>query len=344
VPLQRQPLRRPVEMPLNTGVDPALLDGDSLSQDQMFRRNNFKIPYLPPTGFDVVVPGRAPRRVSMDLLQTFREVEVDLVLECAGNGRTLMTPVPDGAPWGLDAGSPISVVGVHLVDVLGVLPENIKSVVFTGADEGEVPIEGKQNYQFSITRDLAQSKLPILATHIGGEPLTLEHGAPVRLIVPGHYAMKSVKWLTRIEALSYRFQGHFVRKYRYFRDDIEEDSTPVGPISVRSVISWPLEEAVVSPGMIDVKGSAWTGNGEVTKVEVSADDGETWEEAELVRHSTGGRFAPVRWAAALALEPGTAVLVARATDSSGATQPIDSRWNSGGYANNVTQRVKVQIG
>jgi hypothetical protein len=98
------------------------------------------------------------------------------------------------------------------------------------------------------------------------------------------------------------------------------------------------------PGVIDVKGSAWTGNGEVTKVEVSADDGETWREAELVRHSTGGRFAPVHWAAALALEPGTAVLVARATDSSGATQPIDSRWNSGGYANNVTQRVKVEVG
>ena len=343
MPLQRQPLRRPVDMPLNTGVDPTLLDGGSLSQDQMFRRNNFKIPYRPPTGFEVVVPGRATRRVSMDLLETFREVEVDLVLECAGNGRTLMSPVPDGTPWGLDAASPISVVGVHLIDVLGELPENIKSVVFTGADEGEVPIEGKQNYQFSITRDLAQSKLPILATHMGGDPLTLEHGAPVRLIVPGHYAMKSVKWLIRIEALPYRFQGHFVRKYRYFKDDIEDDSSPVGPISVRSLISFPLEESVVSPGVIDVRGSAWTGNGEVTRVEVSADDGETWEDAQLVRQSTGGRYAPARWAAALDLRPGTAVLVARATDSSGATQPLEARWNTGGYANNVVHRVKVQV-
>lgn len=339
----RQRLRRPVEMPLNTGVDPALLDGDSLPQGQMFRRSNFNIPTRPSDGFEVIVPGRAPRRVSMDLLESFREVEVDLVLECAGNGRTLMSPVPDGTPWGLGAASPISVVGVHLNDVLGGLPDNVKSVVFTGADQGEVPIEGKQNYQFSISPDLALSKLPILVTHIDGEPLTMEHGAPVRLMVPGHYGMASVKWLIRIDALAYRFQGHFVRKYRYFKDDIEEDATPVGPIAVRSMISSPVDEETVYAGLVDIKGAAWTGTGEVIRVEVSADDGEHWEEAELVRHSTGGRFAPVHWAAALELSQGSAVLVARASDSSGAVQPLDSRWNSGGFANNVVHRVKIQV-
>lgn len=338
------PLHRPItDAPLNIGAESGLLDGDSLRQGQMYVRNNFKMPTRRPSGFDVIVPGKAPRRVTMDLLATFREVEVDLVLECAGNGRAHMEPVPDGIQWSLDAASPISVVGFHLVDVLGDLPERVKSVVFTGADAGEVPIEGKLNYQFSIGRDLALSKLPILATHIGGEPLTPEHGAPVRLIVPGHYAMKSVKWLTRIEALPYRFQGYFVRKYRFFRDTYEADSTPVGAMAVRSVISSPLEMATVASGLVDVKGSAWTGTGEVTRVEVSADDGLTWEDAELVRQSTGGRYAPVHWAAALELEPGPAILVSRATDSSGATQPLESRWNSNGYANNVVQRVKVDV-
>lgn len=336
------PLHRPItDAPLNVGVESGMLDGDSLRQEQMYVRNNFKMPYRPPEGFDVVVPGKAPRHVTMGLLSTFREVEVDLVLECAGNGRTLMEPVPEGTQWSLDAASPISVVGFRLADVLGDLPEGVKSVVFTGADEGHVPIEGKQNYQFSISRDMAHSKLPILATHIGGEPLTLEHGAPVRLIVPGQYAMKSVKWLTRIEAIPYRFQGYFVRKYRFFRDSQEPDATPVGAIAVRSVISAPQDLTTVASGLMDVRGSAWTGTGEVTAVEVSADDGVTWEEAELVRHSTGGRFAPVHWAAALDLKPGMAVLVARATDSSGATQPLDPRWNSNGYANNVVQRVTV---
>lgn len=338
------PLRRPVaDAPLNVGVETGALDGDLLRQGEMYVRNNFTMPLRPPSGFDVVVPGKASRHVTPDMFLSYRDVEVDLVLECAGNGRTLMEPVPDGTPWGLDASSPISVVGVHLVDVIGRLPDNIKSVVFTGADQGEVPIEGKQNYQFSIDRETAQSTLPILATHIGGEPLTLEHGAPVRLIVPGQYAMKSVKWLTRIEALPHRFQGYFVRKYRYFRDNVEDDSTPVGAVAVRSVISSPHDLSAVPPGPADVRGSAWTGAGEVRSVEVSIDEGETWVEAELVRHSTGGQFAPVRWAAAVNLERGTAVIMSRATDSSGATQPLEPRFNSNGYANNVVQRVTVEV-
>jgi hypothetical protein len=109
------------------------------------------------------------------------------------------------------------------------------------------------------------------------------------------------------------------------------------------MISSPVDEETVSTGLVDIKGSAWTGNGEVVKVEVSADDGENWADAELVRHSTGGRFAPVHWAAALDLKEGSAVLVARATDSSGSVQPLDSRWNSGGYANNAVHRVKIQV-
>lgn len=338
------PLRRPaIDAPLNVGVELGKLDGDLLRQGEMYVRNNFVMPIRPPSGFDVVIPGKATRHVTPDQLESYREIEVDLVLECAGNGRILMDPVPDGTPWGLDAVSPISVVGVHLVDVIGSLPENIKSVVFTGADEGDVPIEGKQNYQFSISRDTALSTLPILVTHIGGEPLTLEHGAPVRLVVPGQYGMKSVKWLTRIEALPFRFQGHFVRKYRYFRDDVEAAGTPVGALAVRSVISWPVEGETVPGGLTDIKGSAWTGSGAVTTVEVSIDGGKTWAEAELVKHSTGGQYAPIHWAAAAYLDPGTTTIMARATDTSGAIQPLEPRWNSGGYANNVVQRITVEV-
>lgn len=337
------PLRRPVaDSPLNVGVETGKLDGDLLRQGEMYVRNNFTMPLRPPTGFDIVVPGKADRHVTADMFLSFREVEVDMVLECAGNGRTLMEPVPDGTPWGLDGVSPIGVVGVHLVDVIGTLPDTIKSVVFTGADQGEVPIEGKQNYKFSISRELAQSTLPILATHIGGEPLTLEHGAPVRLIVPGHYAMKSVKWLTRIEALPYRFRGHFVRQYRYFRDNVENDGTLVGRVAVRSVISSPHDLSAVPSGPTDVRGSAWTGAGEITSVEVSVDAGETWEHADIAKHSTGGQYAAVRWAAGVRLERGTTVIMSRATDSTGATQPLEPRFNSNGYANNVVQRVTVE--
>lgn len=342
-PKRPTPRRTDSSTSLNVGVESAMLDGDSLSQDQMYRRNNFPLPARPPDGFDVVIPGRAPRRVDLANMAALREVEVDMVLECAGNGRTLMDPVPDGTPWGLGAVSPISVVGVRLIDVLGSLPESISSVVFTGADEGLVPIEGRQPYQFSISRELAESTLPILATHINREPLTIEHGAPVRLIVPGQYAMKSVKWLTRIEALEFPFQGHFVRKYRYYGDADEPEGSPVGEIAVRSLISNPLDGSSLRAGHLEIAGSAWSGAGRVTTVDVSIDEGAHWIEADLVSRISGGRFAPVHWAAAVDVEPGQVEIMARASDSSGATQPLEPRWNANGFANNVVQRVVVNL-
>lgn len=329
--------------PLNVGVEISLLDGDALNQRQMFLKNSFEPPLRIPTGIDVIIPGKIPRRVTRDKLEAFFEIELDLVLECAGNGRAMMEPRPRGTRWEFEGVSPISVVGVRLVDVLGPLPDSVHSVVFTGADKGTVPFEGEVNYQFAISRELATSNFPVLITHINKEPLTMEHGGPVRLIVPGHYAQKSVKWLTRIEAVEYPFQGHFQKKYRYFQDTEYPDGTSVGEIAVKSVISSPVDGSSLYEGSVDVRGSAWTGSGEVASVEVSADLGDTWRAAALVTHSTGGRFAPVHWAAAIDVKAGPAVLMARATDTTGATQPLESRWNSGGFANNVAHRVSVEV-
>lgn len=339
----RPTLRRKSGEPPNEGVSAHLLDGYSLSQQEMFLRCNFPIPKKGPEYFDVVVPGKADRRVDLRKLATFREVEIDMVLECAGNGRTLMEPVPEGTAWGLDAASPISVAGYHLHEVLGELPASMKSVVFTGADGGVVPLDGDVNYQFAITPELATSPGPVLATHINGEPLTIEHGAPVRLVVPGHYGMKSVKWLTRIEAINYEFKGYFNRRYRYYKSKDRPEGQPVGQIAVRSIISSPTETETVPSGPVDIRGSAWTGTGDISVVEVSANNGDTWVSADLVRHATGGRFAPVRWAATLDLKPGDVTILSRATDSTGATQPLDSTWNANGFANNVVQRLGIEV-
>ncbi len=253
-----------------------------------------------------------------------------MVLECAGNGRTLMSPVPEGTAWELGGVSPITVAGVRLFDVLGELPGDIVELVFSGAD----------GYQFSIDRDLYDSRRPILATHIEDEPLDIRHGAPVRLIVPGHYGMKSVKWLTRIDAVTTPFHGVFVDRYRFYDDQEHEEGEAVADIAVRAVISTPSQGDVLPGDEIDVRGAAWTGTGEVEAVEVSVDSGLTWVEADLVRRETGGRFAPVRWAATIAVSPGPTTIMARASDSSGVSQPLEPRWNLFGYGNNVVHRVK----
>jgi DMSO/TMAO reductase YedYZ molybdopterin-dependent catalytic subunit len=328
--------------PPNTGIDLQNVTGAPLSQEQTYVRCNFAVPASQPERLEVVVPGQSPRFVTRGDLESFELVERDIVLECAGNGRTLMSPVPEGTPWDLDGVSPIRVSGYRLTDVLGVLPDDVVDVVFTGADSGRVDPEGHVPYQFSINRHLAMSKLPLLVTHIGGEPLDLLHGAPVRLIVPGHYAMMSVKWLVRIEATGTPFAGHFVKKYRYYGDDHEPEQAPVAELAVRSLIAEPRNGARVSAGPLVISGSAWSGASQVIEVEVSADGGVTWVKATLSRGSEGP-WRAVAWTMAIDAQPGSLSLIARATDSSGATQPLQPRWNAYGYANNVVHQVRVTV-
>jgi DMSO/TMAO reductase YedYZ molybdopterin-dependent catalytic subunit len=326
--------------PPNTGTDLQRLTGAALSQEHMYVRCNFAPPSSPPEGFDVVVPRQDSRYLTTGALEKYELVERDLVLECAGNGRTLMNPVPEGTAWHLDGVSPISVSGYRLSDVLGALPRDVVEVVFTGADSGTVDPEGHVPYQFSISRDLAMSTHPLLVTHIGGEPLDLLHGAPVRLIVADHYAMKSVKWLVRIEGTDMPFEGHFVKKYRFYGDDQEPEGSPLDKLAVRSLIAYPLDGAPVSAGSLVVSGLAWSGSFQVDKVVVSTDGGLTWKKAAL---DWEGQWMPARWTLAVDAAPGPLEVIARAIDTSGATQPLQPRWNANGFANNVVHRVTVNV-
>ena len=330
------------EDPPNAGVRLSDQDGRHLAQSQMYKRNNFAIPQHAPEGFAVRIPGHPERHFGIADLASYPLKTTSMVLECAGNGRTLMNPVPDGTPWGLGASSVIKVSGVALNEVLDDMDESVVDVVFTGADRGVVEPEGEVSYQFSLDRATALSPGPLLVTHIADEPLTQAHGAPVRLIVPGHYAMKSVKWLIGIEGLRKPFSGHFVNKYRYYSDSSEREGAPVGRIQVRSVISAPLEGSVIAPGPTVVKGSAWTGHGEIDRVDISVDEGDTWDAAALEPGESS--LSAARWSITVDLSPDITSIISKATDSTGATQPMASRWNRNGYANNVAHRVSVTAG
>ena len=331
------------ENPPNTGVKVEGLTGASLNQQQMYVRCNLQVPLSAPDGFELVLPAQKTRFITREQFRPFEEVSRDIVLECAGNGRALMSQKADGVQWELDGVSAITVSGYRLADILGPLPDEVTELVFTGADVGTVANGRRVPYQFSISRELAESTIPLLATHIGGEPLDKVHGGPIRLIVPGHYAMKSVKWLVKIEGVTETFRGYFVEKYRYYDDTVEPERTPVGEINVRSVISSPLQGEAVSAGAVEIRGSAWSGASEIAKVEVSLDEGKTWDEADLVRRQTGGRWAPIRWAYTAEPSPGRIEIMARATDDDGATQPLEPRWNLNGYGNNVVHRVTVDV-
>jgi DMSO/TMAO reductase YedYZ molybdopterin-dependent catalytic subunit len=327
------------EYPPNAGVPLSRLDGRLLDQNEAYLRNSFPAPGRDEVTveIDVVIPGRPSAKVAKRDLAGMPQVEVDFVLECAGNGRSLMRPAVDGLAWGFGGVSPIRVGGVRLADVVGDLPPDVVELVITGADHGDVHPEGAVNYQFSVPVERVADGSALLVTEWGGEPLGLEHGGPIRFMLPGEYAMKSVKWVTRIDAVTMTFTGHFVERYRYIEDDRFHDRAPVGAIQVRSIISFPAEGETVPAGTVMVSGSAWSGPGPVTDVSVSPDRGETWQPANL--EPATGQLSARRWQCDVELPPGRHTVMARATDASGNSQPMHPPWNARGYANNVIQEV-----
>lgn len=315
-----------------------MLDGRELAPGAIYQRNNFRVPVSPAREIEVRT---GLRGFALDLVELGRlpRVDLDMMLECAGNGRALMDPTPEGTPWALGAASPVRFSGVRLLDAVGALPETAVELVFTGSDSGLVEPEGNVNYQFSLTPDLWDRAL--LATHLNDRPLPFEHGGPVRLVVPGQYAMKSVKWLRAIDAVEEPFTGHFVDKYRYFGDNVEPEASPVGDIVVRSLIANPADGSTRPEGEIVVRGLAWSATSGIRSVDLSLDDGETWSPATI--QAPRSEYGPVTWQSEMVLEPGIYVIAAKATDSSGEAQPEDPRWNRNGYANNVVHRVTVTV-
>ncbi len=301
-----------------------------------FVRSNFDVPELAGTWTLEIAGGvRAPATLDLDALLAFPLRSQAVTLECAGNGRLGMRPLPPGEPWSLGAISTAEWTGVPLVRVLekAGLRDDVVELLFESADGG---------FARSLPREEALREEVLLAVQMNGAPLPPEHGAPLRLIAPGWYGMASVKWLRRIEAITAPFRGHFQAERYVLIDEAGRDVGPVQRVQVRALITSPLEGDRVPRGRIDVSGWAWTGGGEVTGVEVAMGGGEDWTPAELVE--SAGTWAWTRWRAVLSIEAqGRAVLRARAHDSSGSVQPDEAPWNRLGYCNNSIAPVVFEV-
>ena len=321
------------------------LGGGLVANDRFYVRCNFPVPRLDAAAWQLQIAGAVehPRQWTLDELQRLPHVERTITLECAGNGRTLMTPTPPGTPWGLGAIGTAPFGGVRLADVLAlsaVRPEAVE-LVFAGADHGTVEPEGAIAYEFNLDVATAAEDGPILAWTMGGQPLPPEHGFPLRLVVPGHYGMRSVKWLTRITAVERPFVGHFPRKYRYRGMAGVLDESPVGPIRVRSLITSPVDGERLPLEPIVLRGIAWSGNGAITTVQIGA--GGTWLPAELGEPVDG--TGPATWTFAWTPpSAGRHNFAVRATDAAGHTQPESPIRNEGGYGNNVVHRITIEVG
>lgn len=284
--------------------------------------------------------------LSLDDIRARPRMTMPVTMECAGNGRARLEPRPLSQPWLLEAVGTSEWTGTSLSGILteaGVSPEALE-LVFTGADRG---VEGgiEQHYQRSLPMAEAVRAEVMLVYEMNGRPLEPQHGFPLRLIVPGWYGMASVKWLTRIEAVTEPFEGYQqVRAYRY-QESADDEGTPVTRIRVRALMIPPgipdffTRRRVLSPGPVTLSGRAWSGMASVTKVEVSADG--AWGEAQL--GDPVGPFAWRDWSIDWEAPPGDHVLTCRATDADGNTQPLEQPWNVQGMGNNLVQEVTVSV-
>jgi DMSO/TMAO reductase YedYZ molybdopterin-dependent catalytic subunit len=285
------------EMPYNAETPlPALLD-EVTDSDLVYVRNHFDVPKIDASDWMLELGGavESPQAFSLSDITALPAKTLRMTLECAGNGRASMDPVPAGTRWGYGAVSAVEFSGTplsNLLDQAGI-SKKAAEVVFHGADKGE-PMPGRtEQYVRSLPLDVALKPDTILAWEMNGAPLSTNHGYPLRLA-----------------------------------------------IRVRSLI---LDSTQKEDGQVEIRGIAWSGDGTISKVEVSWDGGAEWRDAELDGSRSPHDFQGWRflWNSG---DEAEFEFVSRATDSSGQVQPINNRWNRGGYGNNGLHRIAIRSG
>lgn len=305
--------------------------------------SHFDIPAIDAASYRLQV---GERELGLDEIKALPQKTVRVTLECAGNGRAEFTPRYPSMPWMHGGVGTAEWTGVPLHSLLKeMLSEKTKDIAFVGADHG---FDSGVEHSFGRSLSVEDALRPevLLAWAMNGQPLAPQHGAPLRLVVPGWFGMASVKWLSRIELLDRPFDGYQqVVGYRY-KKRRGEAGTPVRHAQVKSLMSppgmadWYTGRRLVSTGAVEIQGRAWSGAGvAVRQVELGV-NGE-WRPAEL--EPAGERFAWQRWHARWDAAPGEHELACRATDASGAMQPLEPEWNVGGMGNNAVQRVQVTV-
>ena len=312
---------------------------------------HYDIPAVDPASWRLEVGGAVERPLSLALDELMRRPTVTsrVLLECAGNGRARLEPRPVSQPWLLEAVGTAEWTGTPLAPLLeeaGFSPDAV-DVVLTGADHGmERGVE--QDYARGLPLADALRPETLLVWAMNGAPLPPQHGAPLRVVVPGWYGMTQVKWLTRIDVSTEPFTGFQNTTAYRMKIDADEDGEPVTRIRPRSLLAppgWPdfmTRERFVRAGPVTLSGRAWSGRAPVTQVEVSTDGGGTWAPAALAPPDAEHPFAWRAWSFVWDARPGTVELLTRATDEQG-SQPVDAEWNRQGMANNLVQRVPVTV-
>lgn len=284
----------------------------------------------------------------------FTSKTVTAVMQCAGNRRADMQQVEktSGDPWAPGAIGNAEWTGAPLADVLrdaGASEIDDLHVAFDALDIAEN--DGAANAPFGVSIPMlkAFSGDVLLAWAMNGEPLAAEHGAPLRIVVPGYAGVRSAKWVGEI-----RVQGkpsdavQQAKDYLLFPPDMRKETqdfsrgTTIDAMPLNAAICEPVAGAEVKAGKVAVKGYAIATDRAITRVDVSMNGGRQWSQATIEDHGNA-RWSWTLWHATLDLPAGEHELVVRAWDAAGQTQPAqpDDTWNFKGYLSAAWHRILV---
>lgn len=329
---------------------PMMTEPQLITPNELFYvRNHFEYPFLDVHQWSLSIEGMVvqPLQLTYQDLLKMNLVTLPATLECAGNKRSLWDKKAQGVQFGLGAISHAEWRGVRLKDVLeqAGISNQAKEVVFQGLDSGQRPdMEEQVFFERSLPLEKALHPDTLLALEMNGQPLPFKHGFPLRLLVPGYYAMASVKWLHRIRVVQEAFKGPF-QNIDYVILEKPNDyrhATPVSSVVINSSIASPTEEEEIAIGQHVICGYAWAGEHSVSKVEVSTDGGKHWREAQLLDPDRA--YSWRRWSLDWRVDqPGVYTLMAKATNELGESQPIKAKWNSKGYQNHAVHVVHVHV-
>lgn len=318
--------------------------------DIVFVRNN-----LSPPGEDIVADRDAwevsiegvgeARSMSVRELKRLGLETVATVLQCSGNGRGLFDYEASGSPWITGAAGCVLWSGVPVravVEELGGVSDGAQFMTSTG---GEQLPEGVEAKDVIVERSvpLDNMETAILAWEMNGQPIPLAHGGPLRMIVPGYYGINNVKYVKKVAFTEAESDAKIqVSGYRLRPVDVggAPDQPSMWEMKVKSWITHPLMDT--ESGRVQIYGVAFGGVNPVEKVEVSADGGETWQEARLIGPDLG-RFAWRVFVLPADLEPGTYTITSRATDTDGNVQEQSTEENHRGYDYSGWDRLAVEV-
>src|SRR5262245_17165089 len=319
------------------GFDFEKLDSFITPTEQFFLRSHLEIPTLRPDTFRLQVGGFVERPATYTLAELARlpRLEMPATFECSGSA--VAGGMVSTGQW---SGVSLNEVVARSKPKAGAL-----EVVMEGADAGldelvPVPVQ----FARSVPLEVLSSLPGMLVTGMNDKPLLPVHGYPLRVVLPGLYGVQNVKWVIRLTVVDRPYEG-FYQTQRYVGLRRVPQGVKMEEIlrqRVKSQIARLAPDPSGKKGEYRITGAAWSGEGAITRVEVSADGGGRWEQAEFT--PAPNRHSWVLWSHRFSAAPGAREIVVRATDASGKSQPLQrDPAVLTGYVNNWCERRTLNV-